>query len=159
YTLTAGAAAGRTVLHYRIQPQPDAPPVLAIRSPEGDLDLPAGQQIPIDALGQDDLGLASLHLEYKKDATAPWTRMTLARFPGAPREASVRQNWDASVLGLLPGESGAFRLVLEDGNVVTGPGRAVSPVFEVRFPAMSELYRNIDERQGGAEKSLEKVAE
>src|SRR5439155_12781214 len=83
----------------------------------------------------------------------------LARFTGAPREAALQRAWDASALALLPGESGSFRLVLEDNNVVSGPGRAVSPEFEVRFPALSELYRNIEERQGGAQKSLEKVAE
>jgi hypothetical protein len=159
YVLDAAAAGGRTTLRYRIQPLPDSPPVLAVRTPEGDLDLPAGQQIAIEALGQDDLGLARLGLEYRKDPAAPWSPVPLTRFPGTPREASVQQSWDASALGLLPGESGMVRLVLEDDNTVTGPGRAVSPVFEIRFPALSELYRRIDEHQGGAQRTLEKVAQ
>jgi hypothetical protein len=159
YALTAVAAGGRSRFAYRIQPLPDAPPVLAVRSPEGDLDLPAGQRIPIEILGQDDLGLASLALQYRRDADAAWVTVPLARFPGGPREAGVTHDWDASGLSLLPGESGSFRLVLEDGNVVSGPGRAVSPVFQVRFPKLSELYARMEDRQAGAQKSLEKVAE
>ena len=48
--------------------------------------MPAGQQVPVEVLGQDDLGLSELELEYRKDPAAPWAVVPLARFPGRPRE-------------------------------------------------------------------------
>lgn len=159
WELTATAAGGTARFRYPVEPLPDAPPVIAVRVPQGDLDLPAGSQIPLDVLGQDDLGLAELRLQYRKDPGAPWTAVSLARFAGAPREAEVEHRWDASVLGLLPGQVAAFRFELDDNNVVSGPGRAVSPVFQVRFPSLADLYDRVDQRQSEAQSALKAVAE
>jgi hypothetical protein len=159
YELHAVAASGEGRFAYRITPLADAPPVLVVRTPEGDVDLPAGQQVGLEVLGQDDLGLSELRLEYRKDPAAPWTEQSLARFGARPRDARVAARWDVSPLGLLPGETASFRFVLFDDNAVSGRGRSVSPTFELRFPSLADLYERIDERQDGALKSLEKVAE
>ncbi len=155
YELHAVASAGEGRFRYRIQPLADAPPVIAVRTPEGDVDLPNGQQLPLEVIGQDDLGLTELKLEFRKDPTAPWTTTPLARFAGRPREAEVRARWDASALGLLPGETATFRFVLFDD----GRNRAESQAFELRFPSLADLYEQIDETQGGVQKTLEKVAD
>jgi len=159
YELHARAGTGEGRYRYRVAPLADAPPVIAVRLPEGDLDLPAGQQIPLEVIGQDDLGLSELRLQVRKDPAAPWSERTLARFPDQPREARVAQAWDASSLALLPGEVASFRFELLDDNAVNGPGRAVSPTFELRFPSLAELYDQIDRRQGGVQDALEKVAD
>jgi hypothetical protein len=159
YALAARAAGGASEFRYRIHPVADAAPVLVVRVPQGDVDLPAGQQIPLEVLAQDDLGLGELRLQVRRDADAPWTTRPLARFPNAPREAAYAKPWDASALGLLPGQTASFRLELLDDNTVSGPGRALSPVFELRFPSLAELYEHVDQRQEGAQRSLEKLAE
>src|SRR5262249_30208300 len=144
---------------YRVTPMPDAPPLLTVRLPGGDVDLPAGQQIPVAVLAQDDLGLAQLELQYRKDPAAPWTDLPLARFGAHPREANVESRWDASGLALLPGEVATFRFVLLDDNSVSGPGRTVSPAFQLRFPSLADLYQRMDEKQGTAQNTFEKVVE
>jgi len=159
YELRATASAGEARFRYRVTAMPDAPPVLAVQQPAGDLDLPAGQQVPVAALGQDDLGLSRLYLEVRKDADTTWRRVPLAEFAEHPREASVATRWDASSLGLLPGTSATFRFVLEDDNVMTGPGRARSAEFQLRFPGLAELYDHMDQQQTDARKALEKAAE
>ena len=159
YELLAVAASGRAGYRYRLTPLADSPPVLAVQLPAGDLDLPAGQQIPIAVLGQDDLGLSQLRLQYRKDPESPWQALGLARFDGHPREAEVHSSWDASVLGLLPGQTATFRFELEDNNTLTGPGRAVSPTFELRFPGLAELYDQFDRSQGSVRQTLEKAAD
>ncbi|TMQ72602.1 MAG: hypothetical protein E6K81_06930 [Candidatus Eisenbacteria bacterium] len=158
YGLHAVAGQGEGRFRYRVTPLPDAPPLLAVRLPEGDVDLPAGQQIPLDVLAQDDLGLAQLKLQVRKEADAPWTDLPLARFDAQPREAHVESRWDASPLGLLPGQSASFRFEVTDDNV-SGPGRAVSPTFQLRFPSLADLYESLDQKQENAQTSLEKVAE
>ena len=159
YELHAKAESGEGRFAYRISALDDAPPILTVVTPEGDMDLPTGQQIPMEIVGQDDLGLSELRLQYRKDPSADWTTKTLSRFSGEPREARVSSRWDASDLALLPGETATFRFELFDGNRVTGRGRAVSPTFELRFPSMAELYEDIDGRQENVQKSLEDVAE
>ena len=159
YQLHPHAPGGQGVYRYRITPLPDAPPVIAVRTPEGDLDLPAGQQLPLEVLGQDDLGLSELRLQYRKDASRPWTEVPLARFEKQPREARYEGRWDASLLALLPGEVATFRFQLFDDNAITGRGVAVSPSFELRFPSLSELYERVDVTQSGVQTALEKAAE
>ncbi|MEO5617650.1 MAG: hypothetical protein ABIS67_07745 [Candidatus Eisenbacteria bacterium] len=159
YQLAATAPSGKATVRYPIRPLDDAPPLITVRVPEHDLELPAGQQIPLEVLAQDDLGLTELRLQFRKDAEGAWTNVPLARFAGEPREGQVASRWDASQLGLLPGEQASFRFALYDNNRVNGPGVALSPVFELRFPSLGELYRNLDETQAGVQQALEKVAE
>ena len=154
-----GGAETQGAFRYRISALPDAPPVLVVQLPQGDLDLPAGQQIPLDVLGQDDLGLTELRLEVRKDADHPWVSRPLARFDHEPREAHVQSRWDASSLGLLPGQSASFRFVLLDDDAVGGRNRAESQTFELRFPSLADMYEQVDQAQGGTQKSLEKAAE
>jgi hypothetical protein len=158
WQLHARAAQGEGRFRYRVTPLADAPPVIAVRTPEGDLDLPHGQRVPLEVVGQDDLGLSELELEVRTDAAAAWTRVPLARFPQAPREADVASAWDAAGLGLLPGQTASFRFVLWDNNAL-GRGRAVSPVFELRFPSLADLYESIDRDQHRVQSALEKVAD
>jgi hypothetical protein len=155
----AGSSAETTRNRYRVAVLDDAPPVLYVRVPEGDLDLPAGQEIPVDVLAQDDLGLSELQLEVRRDATAPWTARPLATFPKGPREAAVMTRWDASGLGLLPGQTASFRFVLWDDDAVSGRQSAVSPTYELRFPSLADLYQKVDEHQNAAQTSLEKAAD
>jgi hypothetical protein len=159
YALHAVAERGEGRFRYRVTPLADAPPLLAVRLPGGDVDLPAGQQIPLEVFAQDDLGLTQLKLQFRKGTDAPWTELPLARFNARPREARVVSRWDASALALLPGETASFRFELLDDNTIPGPGRAVSPTFQLRFPSLAELYERVDGKQADAQTTFEKVTE
>jgi hypothetical protein len=158
YELHAVAAAGEARMRYRLNPLADAPPVIAVQTPASDLDLPAGQTIPVEVLAQDDLGLARLRLQYRRDPESLWESLPLARYAPDQREVATRTVWDASPLGLLPGQTATFRFEVEDNNAF-GPGRTVSPTFELRFPGLAELYESLDRSQGQVHQSLEKAAE
>ncbi len=149
---------GEGRFRYPIQPLADAPPILTVRVPEGDMDLPAGQQVPYEVLGQDDLGLTELRLQVRKDADATWTDLTLARFAGGPREARASARWDAAPLGLLPGQSASFRFQLFD-DAEGGRGVATSATYELRFPSLAELYQDLERGQDSVQGALEKVAD
>ena len=159
YLLHAVADRGEGRFRYRVTPLADAPPLLAVRLPGGDVDLPNGQQIPVEVFAQDDLGLTQLKLQYKKDDAEAWSDVPLARFPARPREARVASRWDASALALLPGQGATFRFELLDDNTVSGPGRALSPTFRLRFPSLADLYEKMDDQRGAAQNTFEKVTE
>lgn len=157
WELTARASTGSADFRYRLTTLPDAPPVIVVGLPTSDLDLPTGQQLPYDVLVQDDLGVASLGLEWRREADQPWRAVALAAFPETPREARATARWDASAIGLLPGESATFRFfALDDAPV---PQRAVSAEFRLRFPTLSELYTALDQRQDEVSRSLDRAAE
>lgn len=159
WELFARGATGEGRFRYRLTVIPDAPPVLTVVLPAGDLDLPAGQLVPYDVLAQDDLGVSELRLEWRKTADEPWHESPLARFGEEPREARATSQWDASPLALLPGESGVFRFVALD-NARPGPrGRATSGEFRVRFPSLTDLYASLEQRQENVAKALEKAAD
>jgi hypothetical protein len=159
WELFAQGATGEGRFRYRLSVIPDAPPVLTVVLPAGDLDLPAGQQIPFDVLAQDDLGVSELRLEWRKSTDQPWHEASLARFGEEPREARATSQWDASAMALLPGESGVLRFVALD-NARPGPrGRATSAEFRVRFPSLTDLYASLENRQENVAKALEKAAE
>jgi hypothetical protein len=159
WDLIARGSTGEGRFRYRIEAIPDAPPVLTVTLPAGDVDLPAGSQIPYDVLVQDDLGVSELRLEWRKDAAAPWGEGRLAAFGEEPREARAAARWDASPLALLPGESGVFRFVAYDNARPGARGRAVSREIRVRFPTLSELYAKLEQRQDHVSRSLEQAAE
>ncbi len=159
WELLARGATGEGRFRYRLSAIPDAPPVLTVVLPAGDLDLPAGQLVPYDVLAQDDLGVSELRLEWRKTAAEPWSEAPVARFGEEPREARATSRWDASPLALLPGESGVLRFVALD-NARPGPrGRAVSGEFRVRFPSLTDLYASLEQRQENVAKALERAAE
>ena len=159
WELYARGTTGEGHFRYRLTAIPDAPPVLTVALPPGDLDLPAGQQVPFDVLAQDDLGVSELRLEWRKSTSDPWTESRLAAFADEPREARATSQWDASPLALLPGESGVFRFVALD-NARPGPrGRATSGEFRVRFPSLTDLYASLEQRQENVAKALERAAE
>lgn len=153
-----GEPASEGRFRYAVQPLPDAPPILTVRVPEGDLDLPVGQQVPYEVLGQDDLGLTELRLQVRKDANARWTDLTLARFAGEPREIRAGARWDATALALLPGQSASFRFLLFD-DAQGGRGVATSATYELRFPSLTELYQDLERGQETVQGTLEKVAD
>ena len=159
YELVAAAASGTTRTRYAIRTIDDAPPIVTVRVPERDVDLPAGQQIPLEVIGQDDLGLTELRLQHRRDTDHPWKDVPLARFAGQPREGQVVSRWDASTLGLLPGDQASFRFALYDNNAVSGRGVGYSPVFELRFPSLTEMYKNLDQSQASVQQTLEKMAD
>ena len=158
YELHARASGGEGRFRYPIQLLADAPPILTVRVPEGDMNLPAGQQVPYEVLGQDDLGLTELRLQVRKGADAKWADLTLARFAGEPREARAAARWDAASLGLLPGQSASFRFLLFD-DAADGRGVATSATYELRFPSLAELYQDLDQHQESVQGTLEKVAD
>ena len=138
---------------YSITALKDQPPLLTVIQPEGDLDLPEGQKIPVWAAATDDFGLTRLSLVAQAENGKTY-RVPLANWPDQPRDASAGVDWDASQLALLPGQSATFHLELADN----GPNVTVSRTFSLRFPLLSELYKTLEQQHDSTTASLEQTA-
>ena len=157
YTLVATTTKETIRESYRIQPVLDQPPLLSVIQPEGDLDLPQGQKIPIWAAATDDYGLTRLTLVAQSEKGAVF-RVPLATWPDQPRDASAGVDWDASPLALLPGQSATFHLELSDNDTFGGPNVTVSRTFTLRFPLLSELYKSLEDQHDSTTANLEDTA-
>jgi len=142
---------------YRIEPVADQPPLLTVIQPEGDLDLPEGQRIPIWAAATDDYGLTRLTLVAQAEK-GPELRVPLARWADEPRDASAGVDWDASPLALLPGQSATFHIEVADNDAVGGPNVTMSRTFTLRFPLLSELYKSLADQHDSTTAALEQTA-
>ncbi len=154
---------GKTLrVAYRVQPIPDQPPLLTVIEPTGDMDLPAGQRIPVWTVVSDDFGVADLTLVARVE-DGPARRVPLAAWPERPREASLGADWDAGPLALLPGKSATFHFELRDNDAVGGPNVTVSRTFTLRFPLLSELFdamgKEHEETQAALEETKKKAEE
>jgi len=154
YTVTATTKKETLTETYRIVALPDQPPLLTVIQPEGDLDLPEGQKIPVWAAATDDYGLTRLTLVAQSEKGAV-VRVPLSRWPDEPRDASAGVDWDASGLALLPGQSAAFHLELADNDAFGGPNVTVSRTFTLRFPLLSELYKTLEQSHDSTVAELE----
>ncbi|HEV8480814.1 MAG TPA: hypothetical protein VGR66_08455 [Candidatus Eisenbacteria bacterium] len=141
---------------YHVQTIADRAPILALSAPAGDMDLPSGGKVPIAASGADDFGLTDLSLAYET-ASGAKGRVSLARWPAEPKDAQVQADWDAGDLGLLPGQSATFWLELRDNDRVGGPHVTTSAHFAIRFPTLSEVYKQIDDKQADATDKMQKA--
>ncbi len=157
YVLEAEIGAQALRETYRIQPVADQPPLLTVIQPEGDLDLPNGQRVPIWAAATDDYGLTLLTLVAQAEK-GPVLRVPLAHWADQPRDASAGVDWDASALALLPGQSATFHLELADNDAVHGPNVTVSRTFTLRFPLLSELYRSLEQQHDTTMAAIEQTA-
>jgi hypothetical protein len=141
---------------YRVQPIADQPPMLTVIEPAGDVDLPAGQRIPVWAVVSDDFGVSDLVLVARVE-DGPARRVPLAGWPERPREASLGADWDASPLGLLPGRSATFHFELRDNDAVGGPNVTVSRTYTLRFPLLSELFDTMGQQHEETQAALEET--
>jgi hypothetical protein len=141
---------------YRIEVIPDQPPVLTVLEPERNLDLPAGQQVPLAIAATDDYGLTDWSLVWRRESGAE-ERGVLGRFAGAPRETQATATWDLSPLGLLPGQEVTFFLEVRDNDRVNGPKATRSAPLVIRFPLLSEIYEDIEAEHATAAEALERA--
>ncbi len=156
YDVSVATAKDRIAETYKIAAVADQPPLLTVIQPEGDLDLPAGQKIPVWAAGTDDYGLTRLTLVARTEAGKVF-RVPLAHWPDEPRDASAGTDWDASALALVPGQSATFQLELADNDAVGGPNVTVSRAFTLRFPLLSEIYKSLESDHDSTRSDLDQV--
>lgn len=128
---------------YRIEASPDRLPTLYQLAPERSIHLPPEMTVELDADCLDDFGLTRLDLVYQRN-DKPAQRVNLASWQGE-REARVVYPWDLEGVAIAPGDVVRYHLELTDNDAISGPKTANGPECEVRFPALEEMYADVNE--------------
>jgi hypothetical protein len=129
---------------FSVDAMEDRPPMVRLVEPGEDVDVPQGMKLDVAVSGADDYGLSRLLMHVTKDPLEPVTT-EIRRFHAGVRDTLVSFVWDLESLDLVPGESAAYFFELFDNDAISGPKSSRTPVYEVRFPSMAELYVRTEE--------------
>ncbi len=150
-------------IEYTVTLSDDTPPMIALLEPSGQIDLPSTMRVSMLARIRDDFGFRGVRLGYrltKSRYLEPQTEYTWLDVPLAnynTQELDVPYIWNTTPLELAPQDEVAFVLEVLDNDVVTGPKRARTPEFNVRFPSVEEIFKKAEEQANAAEKDLREI--
>jgi hypothetical protein len=141
---------------YQITALPDRMPEVMIVSPGMDTNLTENMMVSLMIAGADDFGFSGMNLVYQKGAEGQIARKPLP----VDRQAtsmSVPYIWDLSGAGLFPEDVVTYYVELFDNDTVSGPKRAVSQTYTVRFPSIAEIYDRVESDQSQQVADLEEM--
>ena len=143
---------------YRIIALPDRMPSLRILSPGRNTDLTENMVVSFLVSGTDDFGFSGMNLVYRKEPGGEERNMPI---PVDTESTMISQPfvWDLSNENLFPGDVVSYRIELYDNDTISGPKRAVSRTYTLRFPSIEEIYDQIDETQEQQVSDMEDMLE
>lgn len=136
---------------------PDAPPTVAILSPEPQAELPLSFRAPLEVEALDDYGVERVELlAWPVDASGEvGEERRHAMDAGGNREARLSPVLDVSGWGLRPGDE--VRYVARAVDNAPEPGVGESEEHVLRLPGETELRRESRETLAGAASRLEEL--
>ncbi|MBR2126378.1 MAG: hypothetical protein IJ943_06560 [Akkermansia sp.] len=157
---SAGREADAPV-HIRLAVQPDAPPTVAISTPEDGSYLVVGQPLKMELKAEDDYALNRLTL-FK--ALAPYRQHGVSELQGRPRSQTVARSYDSAALGLNPGDVLELRAEVGDDNpfrfnIVSTPTTRVNVISAEQYAEILRLEITYDEFMARYELLTEALAQ
>jgi hypothetical protein len=149
-------------IRYRIEAVADEPPVVEITFPAENVDMSEEMTMPLAFVAQDDYGLSRAELVYRtirQGEEHEEQRMSVDLPQDDPTRAEVKMIWDLTGLGLVPEDLVAYRIVVWDNDRISGPKKAESRTYTVRFPSIHEILAQVQEEQSLQIAEMEDVLE
>ncbi len=129
---------------YRIRALKDLPPSIKITEPGEDRDLTEDMLLKLRIIGNDDYGLSKLFLRYQVksgETTQPPQKERIEFAPGKTLQTDWL--WDLSKLNLQPNDVVTYWAEVWDNDWVSGPKKAESKKYAIRFPSLEEIISEI----------------
>ncbi len=124
--------------------EPDLPPVARITRPDREIEVEPGAVLHVDWQAEDDVGLAEVALVVKGPAGEE--RRQVLRKPDGVRRDGGTADLDLVPERLGEGDRLSYWLEAVDGDVVSGPKKAVSETHVVKIYSEAEHRREVLER-------------
>ncbi len=143
---------------YRIIALPDRIPSVRVLSPGRDVDLTENMVVSLLVSGTDDFGFSKMDLVYRKEPGGEEQRKAVP----VDRESTVLLQpflWNLSNENLFPEDVVSYRIELFDNDTISGPKKAVSRIYTLRFPSLEEIYNEIDGAQAQQVSDMEDLLE
>ncbi|NRA98004.1 MAG: hypothetical protein HRU14_17545, partial [Planctomycetes bacterium] len=134
---------------FSLEAMQDRPPLLRIIRPRATRTaVEPGRSLGVHVEARDDFGVESITIAAARPDGAPQS-FTIPLDVEDRTAFAVKYRWDVSRLGLGPGESARFRIVVRDGSgtVTRGPPSSVEVAFLPDPPEGGEWFSRLDEIQ------------
>ncbi len=150
-------------IKYQIKLVQDQNPVVQIVFPGEDVDIDESMRVRLGIVGEDDYGFSDLILHYVlyRGGPLPMEDSGAVRIPFQAEQGRLQAeyDWDLAALDLLPEDVVAYHAVLYDNDRVSGPKKAVSKIYHLRFPSAQEIFAEAAQQQEEAEESFNEMLE
>lgn len=112
---------------------PDNPPTLRIVQPESDVYLPDDERVPIIVQAEDDIGLASMSVNWELKGTK---KSAAIQVRSGATDASGQATASFAGMDMLPGDEALLWAEATD----TRGQKSITPSLRVRFPSLEEIF-------------------
>jgi hypothetical protein len=146
-------------IEYKITTKPDQYPEIEILEPGQDLDLNESMTIGLLMRISDDYGFSSLKLHYtiiSNEQESP-EKIIKIDLTSSEIEQKVNYLWNLSQETLIPGDLIRYFAEIWDNDTFSGPKKAQSKSYTLRFPTLDEIVKEVQEEQEGQVMDLEQV--
>jgi hypothetical protein len=147
---------------YRIEAVADEPPIVQITFPGENVDLGEEMKLPLSLMAGDDFGLSKMELVHQKIREGEqFTEERWALPLPKPNMTRVEMEhvWDLTALNLIPQDLVAYRVEVWDNDRISGPKKARTQTYTVRFPSIQEILAQVQEEQSLQVVDLEEILE
>lgn len=151
---------------YSLWPIHDEMPTLSIIYPPAEAELNERLLIPLKAGGRDDFAITRIRIGYqllKGEQSADSVIIEKFSWEKLPFQSLgegmviVDHLWDLNGLNLLPGDCILYKLDALDNDLVSGPKRVETPVQQLIFPTLEEIFARMEEGQKAQEETVQDV--
>jgi len=146
-------------IKYGIRAVEDKPPVVGITRPDRYSDATPDEVVAVGFRAVDDFGVEKLWLEYTVGSGEP--KEEKDKVPGEERkgtlaielaakgklEVETKRDLSMTEIGAKTGDVVVLRIVAEDNNVLSGPGKSSSAEHTIRIISSETSFRRIEQEQ------------
>ncbi|MCK4596947.1 hypothetical protein KAU04_02870, partial [bacterium] len=154
--------ANQDPIRYRIEAVADEPPMVQITFPAENVDMGEEMKLPLFFVAQDDFGISRAVLVHQtiREGEEFAEQQTVLALPGRDMtRAEIDYLWDLTPLDLIPEDLVAYRVVVWDNDRISGPKKAETQIYTVRFPSIHEILAQVQEEQSLQIEDLEEMLE
>ncbi len=154
--------ANQDPIRYRIEAVADESPMVQVTFPAENVDMGEEMKLPLSFVAQDDFGISRAVLVHQtiREGEEFAEQQTALALPGRDAtRAEIDHLWDLASLDLIPEDLVAYRVVVWDNDRISGPKKAETQIYTVRFPSIHEILAQVQEEQSLQIEDLEEMLE
>ncbi len=130
---------------YRIDILPDTLPEVEVLLPGKDVTVEVGEEVNVRFRAEDDFGVKVVTLEYRAGKGGA-RRLRLWGGEAPLKRVTGGHQFDLRALGLRPGATLSYRVLVEDTDTVSGPKRNASRTYRIKIRDREEVMAGLDQR-------------
>lgn len=144
-------------IQYAVKVIQDSYPEISILKPEQISLAPSSDIVSISYSIKDDFGFSKLSLRYSTSTNIDNLdnyKSTNVSFSKRDLEQNLYYNWDISRIGLRENDVLSYYLEIFDNDMISGPKKTRTPIYQLRIPSLDELFAEAENNQESAIEDL-----